>query len=1004
MNAYLQKHTTLVHTQQGRPYTCDKCESSFKTSENLKSHMAIHSETKMFKCNECNMKCRTKMALKIHSTSHQLDLPFECELCEYRCARKSNLRSHMSTHSENCSYVCEHCEFCANTEDDLEEHVVNAHFRPTHPVAERKKSTAPPKSSVLQQQISSRHTSVPSSHFLSRFVIRNKNAMREERCKTDVKSFSKLKRKPKIYTAMKCPECPASFKYNVYLKRHINEKHDDVLREFVVKSEDLDDPLFSCMYCDFKTTKKIDMKSHVSNHYIEKKAQDDLNKAYKCSFCGLRINKMKYMKAHLKTHTEQPHLQCPDCDFRTRLPHTLKLHQLTHTGKRPFNCDKCDYGAYRAKNLEAHINRFHNFQKPYKCETCVYRATTKDILIKHVKRCSGNMIKTKKSPNKYTIKETRDEIQSQQFLDEDVQIPIVINEKLIADTSNTLQVSQSEEFDENVESSNAEFIIVNVPPLVCNLCDFTFHEEDEFNEHMSCHLDEEVSSPIENTNDTAPINTEQPNFIKTESASGKVTCLKSCGVCDFNTYEIMDLQRHVFQNHIESLKCNHCNSTYQSVKQLKEHNCNVNPVKYFFCKYCNYYCNEKYLYEEHVSSHNNKYKCQQCEFESKYKRTVQEHYFVHTNLRPYKCEQPSISSSLEITVTPTTSSSSKNTDLFPSDHKRNESDDTVTNMLYNSVSCVMDENQQTTAEQYSEILRKHGVEISPFVKQPSPSTVNNMMRKYHKYLSTLPPAALLALANPKIGRPRKNVLSSNNVSIEPINQNRPSESNVSGTSRNALDVPRRKVGRPVGWRKNRDFQIQQGPVVVQRKKAGRPKGWRKPRDPMPQPVPLKQDGEFSESVSVFSLLNNLPLDVEALLSNPMPFKLNTNFCQHCGVVMSNTRIASLIEHCRSCPAMFRPDVYKYKFVCYACNYFTYQVSNIKNHILIHLGAKPFVCELCQCTFRHNHHLQRHMKTHVKYSGFGEKDNIQLSNGFLPDACANGQSMTGAAKMSPIRMP
>uniref|UniRef100_A0A8D8Z5G1 Transcriptional repressor CTCF n=2 Tax=Cacopsylla melanoneura TaxID=428564 RepID=A0A8D8Z5G1_9HEMI len=123
--------------------------------------------------------------------------------------------------------------------------------------------------------------------------------------------------------------------------------------------------------------------------------------------------------------------------------------------------------------------------------------------------------------------------------------------------------------------------------------------------------------------------------------------------------------------------------------------------------------------------------------------------------------------------------------------------------------------------------------------------------------------------------------------------------------------------------------------------------------------------------------------------------------------MSNTRIASLIEHCRTCPAMLRPDVYKYKFVCYACNYFTYQVSNIKNHILIHLGAKPFVCELCQCTFRHNHHLQRHMKTHSKYNsppnGLNNpsanipngnehtetsKPNGSLSNGF-PDAYLNG---------------
>lgn len=189
-------------------------------------------------------------------------------------------------------------------------------------------------------------------------------------------------------------------------------------------------------------------------------------------------------------------------------------------------------------------------------------------------------------------------------------------------------------------------------------------------------------------------------------------------------------------------------------------------------------------------------------------------------------------------------SSPKDVKMFSSDEKRNEADDSISNLLYNSVSCVMDENQQTTeqqiTEQYSDVLRKHGVDILPFTKEPSQA--NNMMRKYASYLASLPPAALLALANPRIGRPRKNVLASNNVSIEPVSQSRPSDPNSSYHS----DVPRRKVGRPVGWRKNRDFQIQPSPAVeIQRKKAGRPKGWRKPRDtpmpmPLPQPMPLKE--------------------------------------------------------------------------------------------------------------------------------------------------------------------
>uniref|UniRef100_A0A8D8SQS8 Uncharacterized protein n=1 Tax=Cacopsylla melanoneura TaxID=428564 RepID=A0A8D8SQS8_9HEMI len=149
----------------------------------------------------------------------------------------------------------------------------------------------------------------------------------------------------------------------------------------------------------------------------------------------------------------------------------------------------------------------------------------------------------------------------------------------------------------------------------------------------------------------------------------------------------------------------------------------------------------------------------------------------------------------------------------------------------------MDENQQNTTEHFSDVLKKQGVDIMPFTSQDSPSKMNNMMKKYARYLSALPPAALLALANPKIGRPRKNPLPTNSVSIQPINQTHPSASNSTGY-RDMSDMPRRKVGRPVGWRKNRDFQMQQNPVNVQRKKAGRPKGWRKPTNPLPMPMPL----------------------------------------------------------------------------------------------------------------------------------------------------------------------
>lgn len=378
------------------------------------------------------------------------------------------------------------------------------------------------------------------------------------------------------------------------------------------------------MVCGFKTENKVFIKDHIQNHYNEKIVKAEIAKAHKCTSCDFRTNSLYHLKNHLKTHTDQPKLQCSHCDFQTRLVHTLKQHSLIHTGHAPYKCDLCDYGVYRRKNLEAHINKVHTHTKPYKCDTCDYRATTKDILLKHVKRCSG----IKSRSNSIFLNSLEN---------------CRVSERNVCDPAHSIddiegatkQNTVDEENDRNSDLTNAELIIINVPPLVCNLCEFSFTEELEFNEHMSCHIKEEISDPsevmIEQVN-----NTIENEYVSLDNEEN-VDCLKSCGVCDFHTYKIMDLQRHVLQSHIECLKCITCAYTCQSLKQLVGHHMSVHQMKYYYCKYCQYYCSKKLQYNEHVSSHQKKFKCQKCDFETKYKRMILEHNFLHTNMKPYKC-------------------------------------------------------------------------------------------------------------------------------------------------------------------------------------------------------------------------------------------------------------------------------------------------------------------------------------------------------------------------------
>ncbi|KAI5721810.1 hypothetical protein M8J77_025958 [Diaphorina citri] len=68
-------------------------------------------------------------------------------------------------------------------------------------------------------------------------------------------------------------------------------------------------------------------------------------------------------------------------------------------------------------------------------------------------------------------------------------------------------------------------------------------------------------------------------------------------------------------------------------------------------------------------------------------------------------------------------------------------------------------------------------------------------------------------------------------------------------------------------------------------------------------------------------------------------------CLHCNEFQTDD-LESLVEHCRSCRSMIRPNEYKYKFVCHMCTFGTYDSRIIKAHIFKHRGEKPLKCSKC----------------------------------------------------------
>ncbi|XP_035211892.1 protein sister of odd and bowel-like [Stegodyphus dumicola] len=75
-----------------------------------------------------------------------------------------------------------------------------------------------------------------------------------------------------------------------------------------------------------------------------------------------------------------------------------------------------------------------------------------------------------------------------------------------------------------------------------------------------------------------------------------------------------------------------------------------------------------------------------------------------------------------------------------------------------------------------------------------------------------------------------------------------------------------------------------------------------------------------------------------------------------GFKSSDTSLKCITESCALGEIVYR---------CTYCPHFSTQKGNLKYHMRIHTGERPFSCRICSKTFRRNCDLQRHLITHAQ---------------------------------------
>ncbi|KAG6930020.1 zinc finger and AT-hook domain containing [Chelydra serpentina] len=184
-----------------------------------------------------------------------------------------------------------------------------------------------------------------------------------------------------------CSQCNYSSITKNCLKRHVIQKHSNILLK--CPTED----------CDYSTPDKYKLQAHLKVHTELDK------KSYSCPVCEKSFSEDRLIKSHIKTNHPEVSMstiseilgrrvqlkgligkravKCPYCDFYfMKNGSDLQRHIWAHEGVKPFKCSLCEYATRSKSNLKAHMNR-HSTEKTHLCDMCGKKFKSKGTLKSH---------------------------------------------------------------------------------------------------------------------------------------------------------------------------------------------------------------------------------------------------------------------------------------------------------------------------------------------------------------------------------------------------------------------------------------------------------------------------------------------------------------------------------------------------------------------------------------------------------------------------------------------